>query len=100
MNLETDRSLALLDEIADLTIIRELALHVEIAAGRKPGDEFAALLAMVQIEDHGGDMVDLESGGVAEHQHLDYRRAEEQKTSALVAEDLDELFDQHLFQAG
>jgi hypothetical protein len=42
--------------------------------------------------------MNLESGCVSKDQHLNNRRTEQHEARALVAEDLDELLDQHLLQ--
>ena len=80
-------------------VVRQLALHVEIGTGRKTGEQFAALLAVVEIEHNGWDVINLEGGCVSKDQHLDNRRAKEQEARALVAEDLNEFLDQHLLKA-
>ena len=61
--------------------------------------KFAALLAVVEVDDHGGDIVNLKGGRVAEDQHLENRRPDQDEARALVAHDLDEFLDQHLLQA-
>ncbi len=43
--------------------------------------------------------MDFKRSGVTKNQHLDNRRANEDKPRPLVAEDLNELLDQHLLQA-
>jgi len=72
--------------------VGQASADVEVAAGSEVRHQLAALLAIVQVKDGGGGMVDFQGGGVAENQHLDQRRSEHKKAAAFVPEDLYKLF--------
>ena len=98
IDLQADGRIAPVDEIANLARVGELPLHVEVRARGKARDQFAALLAVIQIEHHCRNMMNFVGGRVAKDQHLNDRRTNEDEARPLVAEDLDELLDQHLLQ--
>ena len=60
------------------------------------GDQLAAFLAVIAVQNRGGDVVDVEGGGVSEHDHLNDRRHDQRKAGARIAQDLDELLDHQL----
>src|ERR1039458_4218539 len=99
IDLDAHCSLSLLDEIAELAGVSELALHVEVRAGREERDQLTALLAVIQIEHNCRDVTDFVGGRVSKDQHLNDGRDDQDKARPLVAEDLDEFLDQHLLQA-
>ncbi len=70
------------------------ALHVKVGARCEARNQFAALLAVIEIEHHRGHMMNLKGGRIAEDQHLNQRRTNQNEARPLVAEDLDELLDQ------
>jgi hypothetical protein len=55
---------------------------------------------MIQVEHNRWNVTNVVGRGVAEDEHLNDWRPKEQEASPLIAEHLDELLDQHLFQAG
>ena len=98
VDFERKRCLALVDEVARLACVGQLRLHVEVGAGGETRDEFAALLAVVEIDDYGRNVVNFKGGGVAEDEHLHDRRTDQDEARALVAHHLDEFLDQHLLE--
>ena len=83
----------------NLARVGQLPLHVKVWARSKARDQFAAFLAVIEIEHHRRNVMDFKRGRVTKDQHLNNRRANKDKARPLVAEDLDELLDQHLLQA-
>ncbi len=60
------------------------------------GDQFAALLRVVQIEHRQRHVLHFQRGRIAEHQHLDDGRADEQEAGVGIAQRLDEFLPQHV----
>src|SRR5208282_1933312 len=69
-DLNRQRHAAAVDKRGYLVAAVERRLDLEVAAGSKARNQFAAFLAVVKVDYRGGDVVNVERGGVAEHDHL------------------------------
>src|SRR5579862_6085757 len=59
-------------------------------------NQLAAFLAMVEVQNRGGDMTHLKAGCVSEDQHLDNRRTDQREARARIAQHLDKFLDDQL----
>ena len=80
-------------------VVSTRADHVEIARADEPRRQVAAGLAVVQVVDGRAHVLHVGRDGVADHQHLDAGDHEDHDPHPRVAEDLDELLDQHVLDA-
>ncbi len=74
LNLEHQYYAPMIEQRLDLRFILEDVAHLEPAAGCNAFEEFAALLAVVEIEHGGRNAIHFVARRVSEYQHLQQRR--------------------------
>lgn len=87
--------LAAIQQRPGLLISLDTGGRCEIAGGAHHRHQVAALGAVVPVQDGGGDVLHIHIDGIAEDHRLQGRDDEQHDPHARVAEDLDELLDQH-----
>ena len=80
-------------------VIADVGGDFKVTRADEPADQFAAADAVVEVVDRGADAADVRGGRVAEHDCLDEGRDEQHRFHPGITEELDELLDQHVFDA-